>query len=172
MIRDPIRRTVGRSVGCRPRPATVYTHGKMYTGWGKDGTALLFARYTLPYPWFRTYLHVSRIGGRAWFTQILASEGRRVKIYPSPPSPPLIADHRSARDGKRVKPSDRLFARRINICSSACFYVCPDNFVAHGTRAQVMFAPTSPPSPRLFRKYHREPRTCIKVYEFHKLGML
>lgn len=120
----------------------------MYTGWGKDGTARLFARYTLPYPWFRTYLHVSRIGGRAWFTQILASEGRRVKIYPSPPpSLPLIADHRSARDGKRVKPSDRLFARRINICSSACFYVCPDNFVAHGTRARVMFAPTFLPPP-------------------------
>lgn len=109
-----------------------------------EACAAPFPRHTLPYPWFRAYLHVSRNGGRAWFTQILARATKTRENL----SCPLIADHRSARWGRGLSLAIGLFARRINICSSACFYVCPDNFVARNTGTGYV-CPTS--SPRYFR---------------------
>lgn len=147
MIRDPIRRTVGRSAAGRGRPRFIHT-GKCIQGGGRTER-----RCYLPDTRSHTrdsvhiYTCLASAGARDLRKYWRAKEDAWKFIPPPPPSLPLIADHRSARDGKRVKPSDRLFARRINICSSACFYVCPDNFVAHGTRARVMFAPTFLPPP-------------------------
>ena len=39
--------------------------------------------YKQTYAWFRSCLHVPRIGGCTWFTQTLAGHRRRVNIYSS-----------------------------------------------------------------------------------------
>lgn len=170
MIRDPIRRTVGRSAAGRGRPRFIHT-GKCIQGGGRTER-----RCYLPDTRSHTrdsvhiYTCLASAGARDLRKYWRAKEDAWKFIPPPPPSLPLIADHRSARDGKRVKPSDRLFARRINICSSACFYVCPDNFVAHGTRARVMFAPTSPPSHDYFGNITGNPAHVYQSVRVSQVG--
>ena len=64
-------------------------------------------------------------------------DGRRVKIY----SPFVGSSIRGGSEMKRVKPRDRLFARRINICSSAVSLFAGTILLPGGPRnhRQVMF---------------------------------
>lgn len=117
VIRNPIRW----------RTSAIGLYGKFIQGGTRIGAAI-FPRYTRSHT--RDSVHIYTCLASAGARDLRKYSRARRKTRENLSSP-----HRgsSIRRWKRVKPSDRLFARRINICSSACFYVCPDNFVARNT---------------------------------------